>query len=267
MGDYDSLLITRDSNAINSTEFYQMGATVPDRTVAMVERTYNVAYDDYVVGGMAVMFFLLAFILFHSRSVIAYRLKNFFTAKRKYVDEDVAENASEAIEILVLTSISALSVSAIYLDDLFNQSRLSTAMSIPYWLYAAGFVAFFLFIYAKAWLYALVNWVFFDAESSKQWMRNYLFLTSMTAFVFYPIALVDVYANSYDDIVISSAILVAILYEMLLFYKLITNFKVKKYGYLLNILYFCTVELLPVLVLGHLTVWISDNFIVKNLLY
>ena len=94
-----------------------------------------------------------------------------------------------------------------------------------------------------------------------------MLLTTLTAFLFYPLALLDVFAHIRHEIVIGGAILVGVLYEFMLFYKLIANFRVKKYGYMLIFLYFCTVELLPTLVFGHLTVWLSDNYLVKNILY
>ena len=46
-------------------------------------------------------------------------------------------------------------------------------------------------------------------------------------------------------------VIVLILYELMLFFKLNINFRTKKYGYMLIFLYFCSVELMPVLVLGH----------------
>ena len=98
-------------------------------------------------------------------------------------------------------------------------------------------------------------------------MIGYLLMTALTAFLLYPLALLDIFAHVSRETVIGGAILVVFLYELLLFYKLTANFKVKKYGYMLIFLYFCSVELLPTLVFGHLAVWYSDNYLVKNILY
>ena len=146
-------------------------------------------------------------------------------------------------------------------------SERQSLLLFPYWLYAAGWLVLQLFVYAKSCLYSIVNFTFFDREPSRKWISGYLLMTSLTAFLFYPIALMDVFSHLSHEIVIWSAILVVVLYELLLFYKLIANFKVKKYGYMLIFLYFCSVELLPTLVFGHLAVWFSDNYIVKNILY
>ena len=183
---------------------------------------------------MAVMFFILAAILYRSRNVLWHRLKNFFTTKRTYTDDDTEGNSDEAIHVFLLISISAISLSCMFLDDRIALSSFLPVTGIPYWLFGAGFVMCMAFIYFKAWLYLLVNWVFFDRDSSQRWIVGYL--------------------------------LVVVLYELLLFYKLITNFRVKKYGYMLIFLYFCSVELLPTLVFGHLAVWLSDS-LVNNILY
>ena len=265
--DYDSILTATDSNVISQTEFYHQGVTLPDHTVAMAERAYAVGNDDYVVGGMVVMFFLLALILYRSRTTMFHRLKDFFSTKRQYVEERGGDNGSEALNVFLLISISALSLSLIFLDDLMEQGGFTLTMGIPYWLFAAGVVVVLCFVYLKLWLYMLVNWVFFDHESAHRWLVGYLLMTSLTAFLFYSVALFDVFSYANPKVVSVSAILVVFLYEMLLFYKLLANFKVKKYGYLLIILYFCSVEIIPALVLGHAAGWISDNVIVKNLLY
>lgn len=264
----DSVWTVGDSNAINGTEFYRIGTSVPGRTVAMKELGYRTSGDDYIVGGMVLMFFVLAWVIFRSRAGLLFQLKAFFTNKRLYVKGDEKEdNTSEALHAFLLMTVSALSLSVIFFDDLFNQSRVGVALDVPYWLFSAGYVVIFCFIYLKAWMYVMVNWVFFDPESSHSWMSGYFLMTSLTAFLFYPIALMDVFFDLDRGIVIWSTILVGFLYELLLFYKLCINFRGIKCAYLLNFLYFCSVELLPALVVGHLAMWFSESFIVKNILY
>ena len=267
MNNKESIWGVSDSNVIRQTEMYKQGVLLPDRTVAVGEQGFAVRNDDYIVAGMAVMFFILAMILYRSRNVLLYRLKDFFTTKRTYTDDDAEGNSDEAIHVFLLISISALSLSCILLGGPISLSSFLPVTGVPYWLFGAGFVVSMAFIYLKAWLYALVNWTFFDNDSSQRWLKGYLLITALTAFLFYPLALLGVFAHISREIVIESAILVVILYELMLFYKLTANFRVKKYGYMLIFLYFCTVELLPTLVFGHLAVWFSDNYLVNNILY
>ena len=259
--------LVSDSTILRNTELYKQGILLPDRTVPMEQCDYVLGKDDVVVAGMMVMFFILAFVFYRSKDLLLYRLKEFFTSKRMYVEGNVMEDAGEMLNVFLMTTVGALCLSLLFFESMITRGSLISSVGFPYWLYAAGWLVLQLFIYAKSCLYSIVNFTFFDREPSRKWISGYLLMTSLTAFLFYPIALLDVFSHLNHEIVIWSATLVVILYELLLFYKLIANFKVKKYGYMLIFLYFCSVELLPTLVFGHLAVWYSDNYIVKNILY
>ena len=263
----DSTWLASGFNAFQRTEFYKQEVVLPDRTVAMGQRGYAMGNDDYMVAGMVLMFLLLAVVVYKSRVALLYRLKSFFTEKRVYIEENVKENSLEMFHVFLLLVVSACSLSVIFFDDIMEWNGFVSVTGIPYWFFAVGFVACLCFIYLKAGVYSIVNWTFFDTDSSKRWMTGYFLVTSLTAFFFYLIAVLDVFSDLAHEIVIGGAILVVILYEVLLFYKLIVNFRARKYGYMFIFLYFCSVELLPTLVFGHLAVWITDSFIVKNYLY
>lgn len=265
--DLKNLLTAIDSSAFHNMELYKQGILLPDRTVPMEQCDYVLGKDDVVVAGMTVMFFILAFVFYRSKDLLLFRLKEYFTSKRVYVEGNVMEDAGEMLNVFLLTTVAVLCLSLLFFENLIAKSNYISSVGFPYWLYAAGWLVLQLFIYAKSCLYSIVNFTFFDREPSRKWMSGYLLMTSLTAFLLYPIVLLDVFSHLDHEIVIWSAILVVVLYELLLFYKLIANFKVKKYGYMLIFLYFCSVELLPTLVFGHLAVWYSDNYIVKNILY
>ena len=266
MNDLSTWLVS-DSTVLRNTELYKQGILLPDRNIPMEQCDYILCKDDVVVAGMTVMFFILAFVLYKGKDLLLYRLKEYFTSKRVYVEGNVMEDAGEMLNVFLLTTVGALSLSLLFLESEIAKSSYISSIGFPYWIYVAGWLALQLFIYVKSCLYSIVNFTFFDREPSRKWISGYLLMTSLTAFLFYPIALMDVFSHLSHEIVIWSAILVVVLYELLLFYKLIANFKVKKYGYMLIFLYFCSVELLPTLVFGHLAVWYSDNYLVKNILY
>lgn len=264
---YDSIFTTLNSNSISQTEFYKQGVSLPDHTVAMAERGYAVGTDDVVIACLIFMFCIMASIFFKGRTMLKHRLKDFFTSKRQYNEEHISDNSSEVIHVFTLIFIGALSLSLAFFNDLTKQYGLNKVADVPYWLIVAGGVAGLLFVYLKVAVYGVVNWVFFNSELNQRWLSNYFTITSLTAFFFYPIALVDIFSNNSHGIATASTILVVILYEILLFYRLFSNFKLKKYGYLLIFLYFCSVELLPVQILWNVVNWLSDSIIVKSLLY
>ena len=264
---YDSILTAIDSSVIHRTEFYKEGVTLPDSTVPMDERVYAVCEDGYVVAAMMLAGLILAVVLYYFRVAFRHRLKDFFTAKRLYVEECVGDNGGEAASIFFLILTSAFCLSMIFFNGIVEQCGIVPVVDIPYWLYAVGTLVCLCFVYLKVGLYSVVNWVFFNQESASRWMQGYMFLTAFTAYLFYPIALIDTYSPSWGKVATASVILVVFIYEIFLFYKLFVNFKAKKSGYLLIFLYFCSVEMLPALVMWHLATLFNGNIIVKNLLY
>ena len=260
-------LTTFLSDTLCRSEFYQQGLALPDRTVGMAERVPMAGGDDWMVGGMAVLFFVMAIVVYRSHAVLRYRLRSFFTGKRLYSEENVSETSNEALNIFCLTSISSQSLSVIFFDDIYRLCDPEGVNGPAYWVFAVGYAVLMLVVHLKAILYVLVNWVFFDRESGKKWLAGYFLMTSLTAFLFYPLALLDIFANYMRDLVIQGVILVVLLYEIMLFYKLFVNFKTKKYGYLVLFLYFCSVELMPALILWTWADWHNHHFIIINLLY
>lgn len=265
--DYDSILTAQDSNFINKSDIYKAGKGMPDHGIPVAEHPYVVAKDDYLLGGVFVMFLIMALVVYRNRVILLSRLKDFFVSKRKYSDENINENNKEPYTIFFLTSISALSLSLVFFDYTALHVGFSTVLGIPYWLFAAGYVFFIIFVYLKAWLYALVNWVFFDRESSTRWLTGYLLLTALTAFVIFPLSLTVVVAENSRTIVTWGLVFTLILYEFLLFFRMFVNFDCKNYGYLLIFLYFCTVEAIPIVVMSRIMMWVIDLFVVKNILY
>ena len=265
--DYDSILTAQDTNVINTNSYYKIGRGLPDHGIPMVEQSYSASKDDILIAGGLILFLIMALIVYYRRANMLHRLKDFFSSKRTYSEENVNENSSSIYSVFFLMSIIALSLSLVLFDYIAKKEGFSTVLGIPYWIFAAGYVVLMSFIYIKAWLYTLVNWTFFDYESSKKWITGYMFLTSLMAYLIFPLSVIVVLVEDSREIVTFCFAILFIIYELLLFFKLIVNFETKKYGYLLIFLYFCSVELIPTLIMSRITIWVIDSFIVKNLFY
>ena len=265
--DYDSIMTATDSNVINRTSYYKNGLSLPDNDIAMAERAYSVGNDNFISLGMLSLFIILTIVLSNNRATIAYRIKDFMSPKRTYMNERSNNNVKEALCIFLLILISSLSISALWANPLMEKSIAETTLEAPFWLYAIGSAIILTFVYVKIQAYTIINWVFFNNEACKRWTSSYLFLASVTAIILYPAAIVSTYVPEAREVASLVVILAFILYEILIIYKLFVNFKIKKYGYMLIFLYFCSVELVPTLAIWQLASYLSGYIIEKNLLY
>lgn len=264
---YGDTISFADSSVITRTEFYLKGVAMPERTVAMSGQDYVPCNDNYVIGGVAVMFFVLVLAFVLERVTYPYRLKAFFSNKRLYIDEGMGENSGGALSTFLLISIGALCLALIFFSNMASTHGFDMDMGVPYWIIAVVYLACMLLVYIKYIVYSFVNWVFHSSEERQRWRSGYFLVTSLAAFLLYPATLLYLFQPNCHELVTVCVIFIAIMYEFLLLYKFIVNFKAKEYGYLLLFLYFCSVELMPAVVIWHAFDWMNNNFIVKNLIY
>ena len=264
---YDSILTAVDSNVVNRSEFYAMGEHLPERGMRMAERGYAVMEDSRMLLLVLVLLFLMAFATYYSRSMMIYQAKLFFTTKRHFSEIGSMDKKLWAFDSFLLLCVSAFSLSLVWFDWLVERYQFSPTMGIPYWLLCLIFILFMLYVYLRAWLYAVVNWTFFSRESSINWLTSYFLLTSLMAYLIFPVSLLGLVAVVSREIVVWGYVFAVVLYEFLLIFKLFVNFRVKKYGYFLFFLYFCSVELVPAFILWHVLRGFTDIFIEANVLY
>ncbi len=199
------------------------------------------------------MFGVIATVIGRNKAGISHRLKAFFSNKRTYMDDSTEARYNETANTLLFTIISIVSLSFIATAEV-PESQQTWYATLA--MASGGLTAFFLL---KSLVYYTVNSVFFSTERNRKWMSAYHLMTSLSALLLYPISLLAVFAKVEQEIIIYSLLFTLILYEILLFYKLFANFKTKKYGFVLVFLYFCSVELIPIMSLWHFCDQINRN--------
>jgi len=231
----------------------ERGIALPDKGMVSNMRKQTLANDVNTAGLLLLIFIAIAIIFHKGRYLIAYRIKDFFHSKRKYSDEYVNPNTSAWRNNLALCSVLSLSLSLIVYQ--FTRDSLSSAMWNPYLplvLVGGTFIIFLAWIYLKGLLHYFLNWVFFDRESRKKWMSSYFLINSLSAFIVFPISLLAIFGNMTPKITLYSLLFVLILAKILLFFKIVNNFKVRNSEYLFIFLYFCAVEIVPVLAMWQI---------------
>ena len=122
--------------------------------------------------------------------------------------------------------------------------------------YLAAIVAYFLF---KILAYQFVNWVFFDVKKNEQWNKSQLFLTAMEGVVLTPIVMLMVYGDVSLKILLLALIIVVLIVKILTFYKCYLIFFRRFGAFLQIILYFCALEMIPLVVLLGLMETFNNN--------
>lgn len=237
-----------------------------DRTVAMEELPYSASMDNVLSLCFVAMFIVLSFVMYRSRHVFAFRFKTYFTTRRVYSAENVNENKSEVLGILSLSCVGALSLGIIFYYCLSVRYSFPTYLDPPHWVFAIASAVFLVLLYFRALVYSVVNWVFFESGARRRWNVGYFLLTSLSSYIFFSIAVASVFFHLEIKSVTLCMLFVYILYEILHLYKLFVNFKFKSYGALLIFLYFCTVEIMPLLLIWHIFDWVFSSYFVNNLL-
>ncbi len=220
--------------------------------------------DTAVIVAFVLMFGMIATVVGRNKRGIVSRLKNYFTDRRMYADDNTELRYNEKLNtvlflLIAIVSLGFIAVGSVSDVDVALPDFVSGGWHVIFGIVCVCAAALFVL---KSLLYYCVNWVFFSYERNIRWMSSFFLMTSLSAFLLYPLAVLAVFTEVGQTIIIFCLILVSILYEILLFYKLCVNFRVKKYGFLLIFLYFCTVELLPIMTLWHFCENVDRNLIV-----
>ncbi|MCQ2077594.1 MAG: DUF4271 domain-containing protein [Bacteroidaceae bacterium] len=206
-------------------------------------RAYSVTGDDGIILISIILFALFALAISRGRMALIHNWTIFFTNRKASGGEQVASAGEVIRNNVLLICIMSASVGLLYfcLTSLHaDKSSLGVLFSVT------GLIL--LYILAKLIAYNVINWAFFEWDAKAKWDTAYLFILACTAFAFFPLALAKIYLQLSDQLTLICAVSILIIYKILLFCKLYIIFKCKNYGFLLLFLYFCTLEILPVLI-------------------
>jgi len=181
------------------------------------------------------------------RHFIVRQLKDFFYQPLN--DTDITETAVELRFQLFLVLLTCLLMAIIAYQYTITFIASTFVLSDDFLLVGLLTLVFIGFYVCKALVCHFVNSVFFDHKSTTRWLKLQLFLTATTGVLFFPAVLLMVY---FDTTLQNSAFYYAFVFifiKILTFYKSRSIFFGRKGDYMQNILYFCTLEIVPFLIL------------------
>lgn len=207
---------------------------------------YTVRGDDAMTLVLLASFVMLVVALGNSWHFIVRQAKDFFAGNSNR--DDATETSGELRFQLFLAVITGLllaigiflytsedKTAAYVFDNDMMFVGLLFAMSVGYYL-------------MKLVLYKTANAVLFGIKKSLQWKRAFLFVTGIEGVLFFPLVLLQVYFDLSFQKVVICFVSVLFLNKILTFYKGWEIFFKGNGGFVQTFLYFCTLEIAPLLV-------------------
>ena len=227
--------------------------------VAGVQLPYKVRGDSAISILLIACF--VVFILSTSRSLgyLTRQLKNFFFPTHNDSSENGAASVMPFLFFLMFVDCLTLAIGSHILatDILDAHFRLNSDIFVI----GAFFGLFVLYFAVKDLLYRLTNTIFFNSKRNLQMTRAFIFLAAAEGVLLFPMVLLLVYFDLTEKKAIYYFIFVLILNKILSFYKGWDIFFRQNGGTLQTFLYFCALELVPLLAFGG--IWLMTIDLLK----
>lgn len=221
---------------------------------------YHLRYDGW--SGLALLLCLLlaANLVLRLRKKFRELLRGIFFPIPGKMDEPLVDDPLRYSTRLV--AVCLLSFTSTMVTFTYTQHDVEYYLftETPYYLFAAFGVLWLTYFLLKRLAGNFVNWIFFKREKIFTYQRAYTFFYAVEALLSLVLAVVVVYLPVPMEEVLLMSLCLVFLVKILLLFKTYQLFFPKLYGALHLIVYFCTLELMPLLVLVQLlayTEWLS----------
>jgi len=213
--------------------------------------------NDSLISGLLILCFLVMTFSFSRISgFIGRQIKDFFYVQKG--EHSVQETGDEINIQIVFSVITCLTCSLLYylyvlttVDDTFVFSTEHLLLGVIFLIMAGYFLLKFL-------LYTMVNTIMFDTSGNKKFLTAFIFLLSMEGILLFPVLLLLAYFQFPIQAAAVYTFLVVFFFKFLTFYKTYVIFFAQKAFYVQIILYFCALEMVPLLSLwGGLAVIVN----------
>ena len=222
---------------------------------------YTLGTDNVLTVVLLLCFVVYVVTIVKLRHLFARQIKDFFFPP--HTDDDaMGETAGELRFMFVLLLVGCLQIavtSFFYATETIGHDYAVSNMSVVGVL-TALLMAYFL---AKTILYSIVNVVFFGGKKNLHFLKSVLFATACEGVLLYPIVLLSVFFDLSIQIVTVCSVFVLILNKIICFSKAWQIFFRQKGGFLQTFLYFCALEIIPLLALGVAWMMIVNGLIVN----
>ena len=249
-------------------KFFQGGPLHPEVKVGQtgfsgIPRAYQLWRDEWVVLFVLLCFLLLALIQKRIRKQLSSEGKEFFFSSKNITRKEKHNKSFEQLIPLLLAFI--LSIMAGLGVFMYTQKQLHLFLGqvSPYVLIGIYIGIWMLYFVFKNLLAAFVNWIFFDKSKRELWRKSYFFLFAAESILFFFVIISTIFLNLPPGIPLWIILAIGFLIKILHLYKTFLIFFPKFYGTLHLIVYFCTLEILPLVAVFEVLIRVTDELIVK----
>ncbi len=242
---------------------YRTEVSTPGYGVAGDPVPYMLRSDNMITLLLLLCFVVFSVSLARSKHFITRQLKNFFYTSHSDDDDAISETSGELRFQLFLVLVGCLLIALA--GYLFVTDRIAQTFVLAndFQLVALLFAAMIGYYGAKSLLLTVVNNVFFGSKKNIQYIKDSLFLGATMSVLLFPVVMLMIYF----DLSVQNAIyffgIVLIMVKILTFYKAWAIFFRQKGGVLQTFLYFCTLEVTPLLVFCGVMLALVDILIIK----
>ena len=214
--------------------------------------------NDSLISGLLILCFLVMMFAFSRISAfIGRQVKDLFYVQKG--EHSMTETGSEIKIQIVFSVITCLTCSILYylyvlatVDTTFIFSTEHMLLGIIFLVMVGYFLLKFLF-------YTIVNNIMFNGHKNKKFLTSLIFLISMEGVLLFPVLLLRAYFQFPLQSAAIYTLIVVFFIKILTIYKTYVIFFAQKAFYLQIFLYFCALEMVPLLSLwGGLAVIVND---------
>ncbi len=218
---------------------------------------------DNIITLMLLVSFVLAMVSFsNAREFILRQAKSFLYGYRDGLT-GVTETATELRLQLLLVTLTSFFFALLFYFYYLSYKGETLAVDSPYYLIAILWATTVAYFALKALLYTVVNKVFFGSKRNVQWLKSLLFITSLEGVMLFPAVILRTYFEMNMQNVVIYFVVVLVIVKLLVIYRCFVIFFRRNVFKLQIILYFCTLEVIPLLTLWG-AVEILGNVLIIN---
>ena len=224
---------------------------------------YRLWRDTWITGTVLICFFVMAFIIHLNGKQLLTRSRSFFFGSQHQNEPRAIRTSLEEQSTIIMTFMLCLIGGLGFFEYPQNHLELFLGRLSPYILLGSYIGCWMVYFILKNLLYTFINWIFFDKDSHLLWVDTYSFLLIVESILMYGIIVIGVYFGLMPKNIFYAALSVIIAIKSLLLYKTHQIFFPEIHGSLHLFVYFCTLELVPLLAIARILMWITDLLIVN----